>query len=174
MHKFHILICFNMGIHAKTNLHVCNVSHKKWIIVANSRLEALRLEKLGKLLPPCHCKDVFESKGISVVWKEGNKVPMNNSIQEYLRNYWTNVGLLNDDTLKHFYNDIEKVSFVIFRHTHYQVGDHVVARKNDTEFDSLNTLDHWTYKLKITMLFIHDFMRHHSLFFHGRFNSQEI
>ena len=80
----------------------------------------------------------------------------------------------NDDTLQHFYNDIEKVSFVIFCHTHYQVGDHVVARKNDIEFDSLNTLDNWTYKLKITMLFIHDFMGHHSLFFHERFYSQVI
>ena len=106
-----------MGVHTEANLHNCNESHKKGIIIENSRLEALRLEKLGKLLPPCHCKDVFESKGISVVWKEGNKVPMSNSIQEYLRNYWTNVGLLNDDTLKHFYNDIEKVSFVIFCHT---------------------------------------------------------
>ena len=174
MHKFHILIYFNMGPLAKANLHSCNESHKKGIIKANSRLEALRLEKLGKLLPSCHCKDVFQSKGISVVWKEGNKVPMSNSIQEYLCNYWTNVGLLNDDTLQHFYNDIEKVSYVIFCHTHYQVGDHVVARKNDTEFDSLNTLDNWTYKLKITMLFIHDFIGHHSLFFHGRFYSQVI
>ena len=47
-------------------MHVMNPIKKK-IIVASSRLEALRLEKLGKLLPPCHCKDVFESKGISVV-----------------------------------------------------------------------------------------------------------
>jgi hypothetical protein len=163
-----------VGMYAANDVHACHESHRKGIIVAKSKLEAMRLEKLGELLPPCHCKDVFQSKGISVVWKQGNVVQMAMSIREYLLKYWTDEGLLNDVTLEHFNDEIEKVSFVIFRRTRYEVGDHVLARKNDTELHSLDMLDHWTYKMKITMLFIHEFMGHHMLFFHGRFYSQVI
>jgi hypothetical protein len=163
-----------VGMYAANDVHACHESHRKGIIVAKSKLEAMRLEKLGELLPPCHCKDVFQSKGISVVWKQGNVVQMAMSIREYLLKYWTDEGLLNDVTLEHFNDEIEKVSFVIFRRTRYEVGDHVLARKNGTELHSLDMLDHWTYKMKITMLFIHEFMGHHMLFFHGRFYSQVI
>jgi len=129
-------------MYAANDVHACHISHKKGIIVAKSKLEAMRLEKLGELLPPCHCKEVFQSKGISVVWKQGNVVPMTRSIREYLRKYWTDEGLLNDVTLEHFHEEIEKVSSVIFRRTRYEVGDHVLVRKNGTELDSLDMLDH--------------------------------
>lgn len=161
-----------MVICAAPNIHACNESHKKGIIVAHSRLKALKLEKLRELLPPCHCKDVLESQGISVTKKRRIDYRPLRSIEEYLRKYWTEEGILNDETSRQFHKDVEKVSFVIFRGTRYEVGDHVLARKDGTELHSLNTLDHWTYKLKITMLFIHEFMGHHRLFFHGRFYKQ--
>ena len=67
---------------------------------------------------------------------------------------------------------MEKITFVIFRGTHYEVGDYMLIRKNGTELHSLDMLDHWTYKMKISILFIYKFMGHHRLFFHGRFYSQ--
>ena len=161
-------------MYAANDVHACEISHKKGIIVGKSKSEAMRLEKLGELLPPCYCKEVFQSKGISVLWKQGNVVPMRRTIRDYLCKYWTEEGLLNDVTSEHFHNDIEKVSSVIFRRTRYEVGDHVLVRKNGTELNSLDILDHWTYKMKITMLFIHDFMGQHRLFFHGRFYSQVL
>ena len=52
-----------MIIYVAPNVHACNESDKKGIIVAHSRLKALNLEKLGELLPPCYCKEVLQSQG---------------------------------------------------------------------------------------------------------------
>lgn len=53
-------------MYAANDVHECFGFHRKGIIVAKSQVEAIRLEKLGELLPPCYCKDVFQFKGISV------------------------------------------------------------------------------------------------------------
>ena len=63
---------------------------------------------------------------------------------------------------------------MIFRGTFFEIGDYVLPRKNGTKLHSLDMLDHWTYKIKISMLFIHKFMEHHRLFFHGKFYSQVV
>lgn len=163
-----------MIIYVAPNFDVCDESHKKGIIVAHSRVNALELEKLSQLLPPCHCKDVIESQGISVTRKQCIDHHLLRSIIEYLRKYWIEEGLLNDDRSRQFERDVEEVFFVIFRGTHYEIGDNVLVRKDGTQFHLLNTLDHWTYKMKITKLFIHEFMGHHRLFFHGTFYKQVL
>ena len=161
-----------MVIYAAPNICACNESHKKGIIVAHLRLKALNLEKLRELSPPCHCKEVLQSQGISVLKKQCMDYRPLNCIEEYLCKYWTEEGFLNNDTSRQFQKDVEKVIFMIFCSTHYEVEDYVLARKNGTELHSLDTLDHWIYKMKISILFIHKFMGHHRLFFHGRFYSQ--
>lgn len=163
-----------MVIYAAPNLNACDESHKKGIVVAHSRVKALELEKLSPLLPPCHCKDVLQSQGISVTRKQRIDHRPLRSIIEYLRKYWTEEGLLNDDTSRQFQRDVEEVSFVIFRGTHFEIGDNVLVKKDGTQLHLLNTLDHWTYKMKITKLFIHEFMGHHRLFFHGTFYKQVL
>lgn len=65
--------------------YVCTRSHEKGIIFTNSITDARMLAKLEVLLPQCTCKELIQSKGISVGWKHGNMKSMNQSIETYLR-----------------------------------------------------------------------------------------
>jgi len=50
---------------------VCPNFHEKRIILTYSIMDAKRLEKLHPLLLQCACKELIESKGISVGWRNG-------------------------------------------------------------------------------------------------------
>lgn len=157
------------------NFHVCNEHHKKGIVLTNSRVEAKKLEKLQRFLPQCECRDLIKSKGICVGWKNGNIKPMSDSIKNYLQRYWRNEGLLNDNTVEEFSSELEKISFVIFNGVHYEVGDHVITRSDAQEMHPFKSLDRGlTHKAKITMLFVHEFLGHHRLFFHAKYFKQVL
>ena len=104
------------------NFHVCRESHKRGIILTNSRVDAKKLEKLVRFLPQCECKDLIKSKGICVGWKNGNMKSMSDSIKDYLLQFWRNEGLFNDDTAEEFSSQLKQISYVIFNGVHYQVG----------------------------------------------------
>jgi hypothetical protein len=136
---------FNMkllggGHFAAMDYHVCRDSHKKGIIITNSIEHAKKLEKLQRLLPQCNCKELIQLKGISVGWKNGNMKPMHRNIETYLRQYWANEGLLNDESKEQFPMEYERVSFVIFNGIEYRIGDLVVARMDGQEMTPLHLL----------------------------------
>ena len=159
-----------VDIFAESNHNICGDSHKNGVILTNSIEQTKKLWKLVRLLLECACKQLIQSKGICVRWKDGNMKPMlrgqGRSIERFLCQFWRNKGLLNEGTQDHFPNEYEKVSFVIFNGVEYRVGDHVVTRLDGQELDPLYTLDRRrTWKTKITLLFIHEFMGQHQLFF---------
>jgi hypothetical protein len=75
-----------------------------------------------------------------VGWKNGNMKPMHRNIETYLRQYWANEGLLNDESKEQFPMEYERVSFVIFNGIEYRIGDLVVARMDGQEMTPLHLL----------------------------------
>jgi hypothetical protein len=155
------------------NPYVCRESHKDGIILVNSVEHGKRLVKAARFIPLCSCKELIHLKGVAVGWKNGNMKPLKRSIELYLRRYWSNEGLLNDETEEQFSMEYEKISSILYNGEQYRVGDHVVTRKDGEEFNPVDTLDrHGTWKAKITLLFIHEFRGYHQSFFHARWFKQ--
>jgi hypothetical protein len=57
------------------------------------------------------------------------------------------------------------MSHEVFNGIGYNVGDYVLVKSNDMEDHTLNRLGEWTWKAKITSIFMHKFIGHHDLFF---------
>jgi hypothetical protein len=105
----------------------CPPMHKHGIIVTSSQEDAIDLWKSKDTLPPCLCRELLHNKGVSVEWKKINIFAMSRNAKTYLLDYWSQKGLLDDDTRVFFTEDVEKMSFLIFMDTKHHVHNLVVV-----------------------------------------------
>jgi hypothetical protein len=128
--------------------------------------------KLLQSVHVCACKEVLEQKGVYVGWQNGNKVRMVKTVKVFLMEYWKKQGLLNDITCIQFKEDIEKMSFLIYKGIEYRVKDLVVVRPDGLEDSSVEDLGFWTWKARILSIFMHEFMGVHEIFFRAKYFEQ--
>jgi len=141
--------------HACVGLNLCLSSHEQGVLVVNSKAKAWRLWRLKHVLPACPCKGLLETKGVYMGWKQGNESKiMSLFMKEYLLKYSRKEGLLNNNTKQFFHMDTEKMSFVVFNGIGYKVGDLVVLRTDDMEGNVFSSFGDWTWKAKITSIFM--------------------
>ena len=127
----------------------------------------MELWKLQQIVPNCPCKEMLKRKGVSVGWKHGNKRSMLKSVKSYLMGYWKEQGLLTEDTISEFEEEVEKLSFLIHEGTKYEVNDLVVIRP-----DGVQDPGYWTWKGKIVSIFMHEFLGVHEIFFRAEYFEQ--
>jgi hypothetical protein len=92
-------------------------------------------------------------------------------MKEYLLKYWRKEGLLNSNP-KQFSTWTEKMSFVVFNGIGYKAGDLVVLRIDDMQGNVFSSFGDWTWKAKITSIFMQEFMGYHELFFQAKYFQQ--
>ena len=161
-------MCLHTGVH----LDKCSLDHSDGCFVTSSQDTAIGLWKLFPTLPNCTCKEVLQRKGVGVGWKNGNKRLMSKTVKAYLTEYWRKKGLMNEESGHQFNDEIERMSFLIHRGTHYKMNDLVVVRPDGVE--ECEEMDHfsWTWKAKIMSIFVHEFMGVHEVFFRAEYFDQ--
>jgi hypothetical protein len=120
-------MCLDVVGYVDMFLGECPPMRKHGIIVTSSQENVVDLWKSKDTLPPCLCRELLHNKGVSVGWKKGNKHAMSRSTKTYLLQYWSQKGLLDDDTRVFFMEEVERMSFLIFMDTKHHVHNLVVV-----------------------------------------------
>lgn len=115
---------------------------------------------------------MLKRKGVTVGWKHGNKKGMLKGVKSYLMGYWKEQGLLTEDTISEFNEEVEKLSFLVHEGTKYKVNDLVVIRPDGFEKIEVQDFGYWTWKGKIVSIFMHEFLGVHEIFFKAEYFEQ--
>jgi hypothetical protein len=117
-------------------------------------------------------KGLLETKGVSVGWKQGNKVQNYVSFYERILAEVLKKGSTQQQHKTIFHMDTEKMSFVVFNGIGYKAGDLVVLKIDYMQGNVFSLFGDWTWKAKITSIFMQEFMGYHELFFQAKYFQQ--
>lgn len=111
-----------------------------------------------------------KKKGIVVGLKE-KPVQMHDTRRTYLTNFWREKGILTDNTMPFFRNEIWKFRSLLLGGRQFWVRSHVLVRP-DTDID--NDDHEWTWKARIEDLFAHECEGILEVFFLARYFDQRL
>ena len=91
-------------------------------------------------------------KGIVIGLKE-KPMQMHATRRTYLTNFWREKGVLTDNKMSFFINEIWKFRCKLVKGQRFRIGSHVVIRPNE----DIGNDDHvWTWEVKIEDFFVHE------------------